>query len=156
MKRHSWTHVLLLSLFLTGLVVFFYMAENPFLDRIERRSLDVRFLTRGKEPAGPFAVLATIDEKSLDEIGKWPWPRAKIAELITRLSEEGARVIALDIVFSEPDENNNLKFIESMQQETRSLGLRAPKLERFLEEARAQADNDSILAAAIRRSKAPV
>ncbi|MEE8622162.1 MAG: adenylate/guanylate cyclase domain-containing protein [Syntrophobacteria bacterium] len=156
MKRHSWTHVLLLSLFLTGLVVFFYMAENPFLDRIERRSLDVRFLTRGKEPAGPFAVLATIDEKSLDEIGKWPWPRAKIAELITRLSEEGARVIALDIVFSEPDENNNLKFIESIQQETRSLGLRAPKLERFLEEARAQADNDSILAAAIRRSKAPV
>ncbi len=132
------------------------MAKNPFLDRIERRSLDVRFLTRGKEAAGPFAVLATIDEKSLDEIGRWPWPRAKIAELITRLSEEGAKVIALDIVFSEPDENNNLKFIESMQQETRSLGLRAPKLERFLEEARAEADNDSILAAAIRRSKAPV
>jgi adenylate cyclase len=156
MKRHSWTHVPLLSLFLTGLVIFLYMAENSFLDRIERRSLDVRFLTRGKEPAGPFTVLATIDEKSLDEIGKWPWPRAKIAELITRLSEEGARVIALDIVFSEPDENNNLKFIESMQQETRSLGLKAPKLERFLEEARAQADNDSILAAAIRRSKAQV
>ena len=134
MKRHGWTHVLLLSLFLTGLVVFFYMAKNPFLERIERRSLDVRFLTRGTEPAGPFAVLATIDEKSLDEIGRWPWPRAKIAELITRLSEEGARVIALDIVFSEPDANNNLKFIESMQQETRSLGLRGQKLERFLEE----------------------
>ncbi|MBT8406954.1 MAG: CHASE2 domain-containing protein, partial [Deltaproteobacteria bacterium] len=109
------------------------MTGNPFLERIERRSLDVRFLTRGSEPAGPFAVLATIDEKSLDEIGKWPWPRAKIAALIDRLSEEGARVIAMDIVFSEPDENNNLRFIEAMRQETRSLGLRAPELESFLE-----------------------
>ena len=137
-------------------MVLFYMTGNPFLERIERRSLDVRFLTRGSEPAGPFAVLATIDEKSLDEIGKWPWPRAKIAALIDRLSEEGARVIAMDIVFSEPDENNNLRFIEAMRQETYSLGLRAPELERFLEEARAEADNDSILAAAIRRSKSPV
>jgi len=137
-------------------MVLFYMTGNPFLERIERRSLDVRFLTRGSESAGPFAVLATIDEKSLDEIGKWPWPRAKIAALIDRLSEEGARVIAMDIVFSEPDENNNLRFIEAMRQETRSLGLRAPELERFLEEARAEADNDSILAAAIRRSKSPV
>ena len=143
-------------MFLTGLMVIFYMTGNPFLERVELKALDVRFLTRGPEPAGPFAVLATIDEKSLDEIGKWPWPRSKIAALIDRLSEEGARVIAMDIVFSEPDENNNLKFIESMQRKTRSLDLRAPKLERFLEEAHAEADNDSILAAAIRKSKAQV
>ena len=156
MKKHSWTHVLLLSLFLTGLMVLFYMTGNPFLERVELKALDVRFLTRGSEPAAPFAVLATIDEKSLDEIGKWPWPRAKIAALIDRLSEEGARVIAMDIVFSEPDENNNLKFIESMQQQTRALGLTAPELEKLLEKAQAEADNDSILAAAIRRSKSPV
>ena len=156
MKRTSWTHALLLSMFLTGLMVLFYMTGNPFLERVELKALDVRFLTRGPEPAGPFAVLATIDEKSLDEIGKWPWPRSKIAALIDRLSEEGARVIAMDVVFSEPDENNNLRFIESMQRETHNLGLRAPKLERFLEEAYAEADNDSILAAAVRRSKAAV
>ena len=100
-------------------------------------------------------MLATIDEKSLDEIGKWPWPRSKIAALIDRLSEEGASVIAMDIVFSEPDENNNLKFIESMQRETRTLGLRAPKLERFLEEAHAEADNDSILHALTRGDRSP-
>ncbi|MCG6982737.1 MAG: adenylate/guanylate cyclase domain-containing protein [Deltaproteobacteria bacterium] len=153
MKRH---YVLVLILFLTGLMLLFYLTGNPFLDRLELKSLDVRFLTRGPEPPGPFAVLAAIDEKSLDEVGKWPWPRAKIAALIDRLSEEGARVIAMDIVFSEPDENNNLRFVESMQEEAGTLGLQSAELEKFLEKARAKADNDQILAAAISRSKATV
>lgn len=153
MKRH---YVVALVLFLTGLMLLFYLTGNSFLDRIELKSLDVRFLTRGPEAPGPFAVLATIDEKSLDEIGKWPWPRAKIGALVDRLSEEGARVIAMDIVFSEPDENNNLKFVDSLKEEATSLGLKSPKLDSFLEKARAEADNDRILAAAISRSKATI
>jgi hypothetical protein len=62
----------------------------------------------------------------------------------------------MDIFFSEPDENNNLRFIERMEQETHALGLREPRLAQLLNEAREAADNDSILAAAIRRSKSPV
>ncbi|UCG14358.1 MAG: adenylate/guanylate cyclase domain-containing protein [Deltaproteobacteria bacterium] len=156
MRRRKWLHVFSISLVLTGLLIFLYLNGYPFLDLMELKSLDARFLSRGQEPAGPFAVLATIDERSLDEIGKWPWPRARIADLIDRLSEEGAKVIAMDIVFPEPDENNNLRFVEWMQQQTRSLGLKEPRLERLLRGVRAEADNDSILAAAIRRSKARV
>jgi len=137
-------------------MLLFYLSGNPFLDRLELKSLDVRFLTRGPEPPGPFAVLAAIDEKSLDEIGKWPWPRAKIAALVDRLSQEGARVIAMDIVFSEPDENNNLRFVDSLQEEIGTLGLESPGLANVLERARREADNDQILAAAINRSKATV
>ena len=94
MKKYNWTRVLALSLFLTGLMFFFYMTRNPFLQFVELKALDVRFFSRGQEPAGSFVALATVDEKSLDEIGKWPWPRAKIAALIERLSDEGASVIA--------------------------------------------------------------
>jgi adenylate cyclase len=156
MKKYSWPHVLLLSFSITGLLALLYLVGNPFLDLMELKSLDVRFLTRGEAAPGPFAVLATIDEKSLDEIGKWPWPRGKVAALIDRLSDAGARVIAMDIVFSEPDENNNLRFVERMQQETRTLGLKEPGLESFLKQAREEADNDSMLAAAISHSRAPV
>jgi adenylate cyclase len=156
MKKYKWIQVAVLSLLLTGLMLFFYLTGNPFLDRMELKALDVRFLTRGPEAPGPFAVLATIDEKSLDEVGRWPWPRAKIAALIDRLSEAGAGVIAMDIVFSEPDENNNLQFVDRIEKETRELGLSGPTLEDFLGKAREEADNDSILAAAIQRSKAPV
>jgi adenylate cyclase len=50
----------------------------------------------------PVAVVA-IDEESLRRIGQWPWPRTEVGRLLERLHEAGAAVIALDVVFSEPD-----------------------------------------------------
>ncbi len=44
-----------------------------------------------------------IDEDSLKKFGQWPWPRDRIADLVKRLSEMGAAVIAFDVLFSEPD-----------------------------------------------------
>ena len=80
-----------------------YVTEIPFLDLIEAKSIDFRFKSRGRISLSSNVVIAAIDEKSLDKEGKWVWPRSKMADLITKLSEAGARVIALDIVFSEPD-----------------------------------------------------
>lgn len=48
-------------------------------------------------------VLVTVDKNSLDELGRWPWSRRIHAELVDRLSAAGAKVIAFDILFSEPD-----------------------------------------------------
>lgn len=46
-------------------------------------------------------ILVAIDDKSLGEIGAWPWPRAVHGELIDRLTDAGARAIVLDILFLE-------------------------------------------------------
>ena len=48
-------------------------------------------------------VIIDIDEQSLKSVGQWPWPRTRIADLITRLNQMGALVIAFDVVFAEPD-----------------------------------------------------
>jgi CHASE2 domain-containing sensor protein len=48
-------------------------------------------------------VIVDIDEKSLSEVGQWPWRRDVMGELITKLRDKGATIVALDIVFSEPD-----------------------------------------------------
>ena len=48
-------------------------------------------------------VLVAIDESSLSQLGRWPWSRRLHAALIDRLKADGAKVIALDIVFAEPD-----------------------------------------------------
>lgn len=53
-------------------------------------------------PSPDDVVIVAIDDKSLRKLGQWPWPRALHAELVTRLSEAGARVIGLDIMFAEP------------------------------------------------------
>ena len=47
--------------------------------------------------------IVDIDEKSLDALGQWPWPRTVIAELLSKLHKEGAAAVAFDILFAEPD-----------------------------------------------------
>jgi adenylate cyclase len=52
----------------------------------------------------PVAVrVVDIDEASLQAYGQWPWPRTRLADLVERLHKAGARVIALDVLLSEPD-----------------------------------------------------
>ncbi len=44
-----------------------------------------------------------IDDESLARLGQWPWPRTRIAEIVTRLQSAGAAAIAFDAMFAEPD-----------------------------------------------------
>src|SRR5882724_6936763 len=46
-------------------------------------------------------TIVDIDEKSLAQLGQWPWPRTRIADLVTNLTKLGAVVIAFDVIFSE-------------------------------------------------------
>ncbi|MEF8793666.1 CHASE2 domain-containing protein [Thiohalorhabdus sp.] len=75
--------------------------------RLEGVAYDLRFdLTRPfaeGEDAG--VVIVDIDERSLREEGRWPWPRAKVADLVERLFAAGAVVVGMDTVFAEPERN---------------------------------------------------
>ena len=62
-----------------------------------------RLLRTGTRPPGGEIVIVDVDERSLREIGQWPWDRSVMAQLVDRLRTMGARAIALDIIFSEPD-----------------------------------------------------
>lgn len=56
--------------------------------------------------------IVTIDDESLEKIGQFPWSRNKIAELISKLQALNAKVIALDIVFSEPDRTSPKEIVK--------------------------------------------
>ena len=49
------------------------------------------------------AVVVEIDQKSLKEVGQWPWPRNKMAELVEAIRREHPAAIALDILMPEVD-----------------------------------------------------
>jgi adenylate cyclase len=51
-------------------------------------------------------TIVDIDEKSLAKLGQFPWPRTRIADLVTDLTRLGAVAIAFDVIFSEPDRLN--------------------------------------------------
>ena len=133
-----------------------YMIEIPFMDRVDYVTLDSRFKFRGETAPGPHVVIAVVDEKSLAVEGKWDWPRVKIAELITKLSDAGASVIAFDVVFAEPDDRRVVDAIDGIRRELVRRDMTDVELEDYLTEIEAQTDYDSLLAQAVRKSKAKV
>ena len=73
------------------------------LTKIELHSLDLRFLARGAVASEAPILLVSIDQDSFDELNlPWPWPRDLHATLIRKLSSSGARIIGVDILFTEP------------------------------------------------------
>ena len=84
-------------------------------------------------------------------MGRWPWPRTRTAEIIQRLAEGGAKVIALDILMNEPDENSCLALARALADRYRALGFPqasgpAAEFGRLIEGALADADTDAALA----------
>jgi adenylate cyclase len=145
-----------LTTWLIVLVLILFLAGVPILDLVELKTFDLRFISRGTMAPSPQVVLAVIDEKSLDVEGRWPWPRSTLARLIDALSKDGAKVISFDIMFTEPDQNTNLKLINQFDDRIQSLKIQDDRLRQFVEQSKIGADNDLTLANAIKRSRAKV
>jgi adenylate cyclase len=83
-----------------AMLILFVMGT---FDLLENRSIDWRFSIRGEINADHRIAIVSIDEASFSELKqKWPWPRTFFAQLIDRLSREGAKIIGIDIIMSEP------------------------------------------------------
>ncbi len=54
-----------------------------------------------------------IDDESLARLGQWPWPRTRVADLVTRLQSAGASAIAFDVIFAEPDRTSPAAMLET-------------------------------------------
>jgi len=156
MKKISKLYPVFIAFLAISLGVFAYVSEIPFLDIMELKTIDLRFKSRGSIEPGSNIVLAVIDEKSIAKEGKWIWPRSKIADLVNKLSEKGARVIAFDIGFFEPDEKKIVQVINSIQSEAKHIDIHNKRFEQYLENLKSKSDNDKLLADAILDSKARV
>src|SRR5437588_4895112 len=113
------------------------------VEEIRVRTFDTfqRFDPRTKA-ARPVTIV-DIDDKSMEKLGQWPWPRTRIADLVTELTRLRAVVIAFDAVFSEPDRlNPNIAAdtFRNLDEDTRA-------------KLRALPSNDQIFADAIRASR---
>ena len=119
------------------------IADFPPIEELRVRTFDTfqRFDPRVKT-ARPVTIV-DIDEKSLARLGQWPWPRTRIADLVTNLTKLGALVIAFDVIFSEPDRLNPDVAAETFRNLDEDAKARL----------RALPSNDQIFADAMRRSR---
>src|SRR6516165_2996273 len=88
----------LLFVALTGRVV-----ASDLLERLSLFCFDLYQKAAPREAGDAPIRVVDIDDPSLKKIGQWPWPRTVVAQLVDRLREAGAAVIAFDIDFAEPD-----------------------------------------------------
>lgn len=96
---------LLLPAAVTVLVVYGEIVQPRLAVTLRNAAFDAyqRSRPRLQPPGSARVVVVDIDDASLARLGQWPWPRTTLAALLDRLTELGARTIALDIVFAEPD-----------------------------------------------------
>ena len=89
--------------FVTLFILTWVGLQEPQVKEILRlKSFDLLFQSQQKEISKDIVVI-TIDEKSIEKNGQWPWKRDVLADTILQLSAQGAGVIVLPILFSEPD-----------------------------------------------------
>jgi adenylate cyclase len=94
---------IIMALIVAFVLTLLHVLNIGFLEILENKTLDLRFTLRGKQAPGPETLIAAIDEKSINKLGRWPWPRSVWARVVDRLTAEGATVIVFDVFFSEPE-----------------------------------------------------
>ncbi|MBI5874793.1 MAG: CHASE2 domain-containing protein, partial [Deltaproteobacteria bacterium] len=136
-----------------GISIFFaavYLISPSLFELIELKTIDARFRSRPPIAPGKDVVIAVIDEKSLDELGRWPWPRTVIAKLIDELTAYGVKVIAFDIVFSEPSEHSEMSALLSLKEKYK--GGMPSGFADYINKVKAEIDPDIQLGKAIKKS----
>lgn len=96
-----------LMLFVLGLENGNIPGMEKLFQRLELFVYNQRMLVHVPEYVEPDQriVIVDIDETSLNQVGRWPWSRRTIGELIGKLHDAGAVVIALDMLLAEPERN---------------------------------------------------
>ena len=113
--------------FVTLLCLIAYFGDWPLLRSIEAWTYDVRMPMRANPKPSDQIVIVGVDDESLTRIGRWPWPRSVIGELLDILRESGAKVIGVGFVFSEPDQNQGLQEVRAIRRELALQGAPEPK-----------------------------
>ena len=125
------------------LALLFFRVTDPLpLEELRLRTFDIFQVIKPRVAKLRPAVIVDIDEASLRKLGQWPWPRTRVADLITSLTKLGAAAIAFDVVFSEPDRLSPAlaaDLYRDLDEETRN-------------KLRALPSNDQVMAEAIKQS----
>src|SRR5213080_3272367 len=141
MRRFGYARLLCVAL-LIGFAAL-RVWDPPPIEELRVRTFDTFQVIDPREKTMRPVTIVDIDEKSLAKLGQFPWPRTRVADIVTNLTKLGAVVIAFDVVFSEPDRLNPdiaADTFRNLDEATR-------------EKLRALPSNDQILADAIKQSR---
>ena len=105
-------------------VAMLILGNGELLQGLERKAYDMGVAATTRAPSDKVAVIA-IDKQSLDNIGRWPWSREIMADMVDKLAAAKAKVIATTVFYSEPQRDQGLAYINKLI-ETCGVTLPAP------------------------------
>jgi len=135
-------------LFLSGIVVtvlfsLLYLLEPPFFRFLELRFYDEVLRQSPIDDPATDIVIVDIDERSLQAVGQWPWPRYLVARLLKQINAHGPSAIGVDLLFAEADRTSLSSVLKHIQETYGS----SPRLEDI---PPAGMNNDKLLAETLR------
>ena len=103
-------------------VIAAWLLNLPVLERLEGDAYDlgVRLSSREASARKDEIAIVAIDDQSIQNIGRWPWPRDVHATLIKKLTEAGAKTIASTVFYSEPQIDPGLKWLQQVRDQLAS------------------------------------
>ena len=145
------------------LVVLFFLfsARSDLIQSLERKAYDMGVRSTLRMPSDKVAVIA-IDDQSIANIGRFPWPRATHASLLDMLAASQAKVIGNTVLFSEPQVDAGMEYINRISAMLDSPSLKGgsaaqqaelSQLRALSQEAASRLDNDKKLSLSIANTK---
>ena len=111
MKTRFWKRNWFVGLAITIVVVVSSGSAN--MQSLERAAYDWGVQSTTRTPSEKIAIIA-IDDESIANIGRWPWPRNLHAELVKKLADGGAKIVGQTVFFLEPQIDPGALYIRDL------------------------------------------
>jgi serine phosphatase RsbU (regulator of sigma subunit)/CHASE2 domain-containing sensor protein len=89
-------------------------SDSPWQRRLQLAWLDSYQASSPRQVKSMPAVVVAIDEKSLTELGQWPWPRTVLADLVKAINRAQPAAIGIDVLMPEPDRMSPARVVEHL------------------------------------------
>ncbi len=129
-----------------------FSSMSELVPSLERKAYDAALLTASRTPSDKVAIIA-IDKQSIDNIGRWPWPRDLHARMIDLLAQAKARAVGYLVFFAEPENDKiNRTLAKIMDSAAPAEGQPPSSTFTLLKDAQDEFNTDRKLAEAMQRA----
>ena len=131
---------------------FLFSPDASIFSMFERLEYDRKIIKRGYRDPGDHVVIVGIGERSMAQLGRFPFHRRIFADLLKKLEASEVKVVAFDILFSEKEEGEALHELQALKSSIPEKILKTPIGQSFskeIDKRMALTDDDELLAQAI-------
>lgn len=154
MKEAFWKSDSFVGIVISLAFLIAWWMGTALLEGLERDAYDLGVQMSSEDPGEKIKVIE-IDDESVQNLGRWPWPRNLHAQMVDKLASAGAKSIGLTIFYSEPQVDAGLSYIQRFRQQLDGMSVAAEAkqpLYATLEEATTKLDTDGTLGSSLGNS----